>query len=310
MAGRFTPPLDSVSAPVAVASLEAALVQTREQLDDAQAELAARDASLEVVTETNSNKPTEPPAHVKASHREVLPSITGGGAITGPSTDESYEEWRKKRRQMGLSLPEDHVKPINTICHLRHLTSYPPPDPIQWPVPGQTLVTNGAGGMVVGTLASSPTHISTAGGSYTIHYGTPSTTAGELAVHSRSYNDDDAEMIYTYGSDGSFTQRRSPSTAPPSNHSIPPSIIPSPASYSAPIFYTSPWPNEPLLPTDYTGTDACVVCLERRAMTVCVPCGHIVHCVTCSNRDNPNRPTKCPTCNAKLTQIIRVYLPE
>jgi hypothetical protein len=66
----------------------------------------------------------------------------------------------------------------------------------------------------------------------------------------------------------------------------------------------SEWPDEP---AGIAGTaeELCVICIDRKRATVCLPCGHTCLCVTCS-RVQPRRET-CVICRALLTEIKRLY---
>jgi hypothetical protein len=57
------------------------------------------------------------------------------------------------------------------------------------------------------------------------------------------------------------------------------------------------------------GKKACSLCLTSTAKCVFVPCGHIIICVTCSQRygDRLEGRDKCPACKQKWASIIKVY---
>jgi hypothetical protein len=53
-----------------------------------------------------------------------------------------------------------------------------------------------------------------------------------------------------------------------------------------------------------TGAEkACIICEERRAWCVAVPCGHCYFCAECSQKIEDI----CPVCKTEIEQIIRVY---
>jgi hypothetical protein len=51
--------------------------------------------------------------------------------------------------------------------------------------------------------------------------------------------------------------------------------------------------------------DTCMVCMDKRANTLVVPCGHVVVCVDCSAKlaDTPDRHT-CVRCRAAITSVL------
>ncbi len=68
--------------------------------------------------------------------------------------------------------------------------------------------------------------------------------------------------------------------------------------------YPSEWLDEPAGVTG-PAEELCVVCIDRKRATVCLPCGHTCLCVTCS-RVQPMRRT-CVICRTPLTEIKRLY---
>jgi hypothetical protein len=83
------------------------------------------------------------------------------------------------------------------------------------------------------------------------------------------------------------------------------SATPTPSPPPAPAF-PLPWKDEPLLPDNYSGTDACLVCMARRASTISIACGHASLCVHCAS-STERRPTQCPICRTSTPHIIRMY---
>jgi len=53
----------------------------------------------------------------------------------------------------------------------------------------------------------------------------------------------------------------------------------------------------------------CVVCLNASATHVVVPCGHQAFCEECAKNFKSSRRQDCPCCRARITQIIKVYVP-
>ena len=58
-------------------------------------------------------------------------------------------------------------------------------------------------------------------------------------------------------------------------------------------------------------TPQCVICLCRQAVTVTVPCGHRIYCISCCHQLKStvglNKPIECSTCRQSLTSIIRLF---
>jgi hypothetical protein len=61
--------------------------------------------------------------------------------------------------------------------------------------------------------------------------------------------------------------------------------------------------------TNGTIVGSCVVCLERQAATVCVPCGHRALCKLnqCSVQLSGLLENKCPICRTVVERCIRVF---
>jgi hypothetical protein len=59
--------------------------------------------------------------------------------------------------------------------------------------------------------------------------------------------------------------------------------------------------------TNGTIVGSCVVCLERQAATVCVPCGHRSLCNQCSVQLSGLLENKCPICRTVVERCIRVF---
>ena len=78
------------------------------------------------------------------------------------------------------------------------------------------------------------------------------------------------------------------------------------ASRRANIAIPDEWPDEP---TGVEEGNVCVVCLDRRAVTIFMPCGHMCLCVHCARRvalgDEGGR--ICAMCRDPFEQVVRVY---
>ncbi len=59
------------------------------------------------------------------------------------------------------------------------------------------------------------------------------------------------------------------------------------------------------------GAEPCSVCLVHARCVVCVPCGHVALCASCSNtlhaKALPEQPD-CPLCRTAIVSVCRVYL--
>ncbi|KAI9812743.1 MAG: hypothetical protein M1827_004499 [Pycnora praestabilis] len=73
---------------------------------------------------------------------------------------------------------------------------------------------------------------------------------------------------------------------------------------------------EPKEDGELTITMECKVCYTQLADTACLPCGHLVMCQWCANkqipthhhdRTIPRRPANCPLCRKKVKQRVKIY---
>lgn len=53
-------------------------------------------------------------------------------------------------------------------------------------------------------------------------------------------------------------------------------------------------------------TSTCVICLDRPVEGACIPCGHMVGCMSCLKEINEKK-GECPVCRAKIHQVLRLY---
>lgn len=53
----------------------------------------------------------------------------------------------------------------------------------------------------------------------------------------------------------------------------------------------------------------CVICLNASATHVVVPCGHQAFCEECAKNFKSARRQHCPCCRARITQIMKIYVP-
>ncbi|XP_024931111.3 probable E3 ubiquitin-protein ligase XBOS34 [Ziziphus jujuba] len=51
---------------------------------------------------------------------------------------------------------------------------------------------------------------------------------------------------------------------------------------------------------------SCIICLDAPVEGACVPCGHMVGCMSCLNEIKDAKGT-CPVCRAKIHQVLKVY---
>ncbi|CAF2624666.1 unnamed protein product [Rotaria sp. Silwood2] len=61
-----------------------------------------------------------------------------------------------------------------------------------------------------------------------------------------------------------------------------------------------PQPNPPL---DSTIPNACVLCRREEKRLACIPCGHLVVCVSCGNSIR-----SCPACRQEIEAFVRIYI--
>lgn len=57
---------------------------------------------------------------------------------------------------------------------------------------------------------------------------------------------------------------------------------------------------------DGDSSSCCVVCLDAPVEGACIPCGHMVGCMSCLNEIKAKK-WGCPVCRAKIEQVIRLY---
>jgi len=70
--------------------------------------------------------------------------------------------------------------------------------------------------------------------------------------------------------------------------------------------YPTPWAEEPKKCP--AGKSACVICFEREAIVIALPCAHIMTCVACCARmAREDTGRKCCTCNAAVVEYKRVF---
>jgi len=51
----------------------------------------------------------------------------------------------------------------------------------------------------------------------------------------------------------------------------------------------------------------CIVCMERRADTAVVPCGHVCRCVACLEMVKQQQQPQCPMCRGPVQSTMRIY---
>lgn len=62
---------------------------------------------------------------------------------------------------------------------------------------------------------------------------------------------------------------------------------------------------------DITSNDenSCIICAERKRNTTCIPCGHIIYCVSCTYNMSVKQPLiQCSVCRVAVDRIMRVYI--
>jgi len=54
--------------------------------------------------------------------------------------------------------------------------------------------------------------------------------------------------------------------------------------------------------------ELCIICKDRKSCTVIIDCGHANLCITCVRHLVLDEEiTTCPTCRAKMTNIIKIF---
>mmetsp|Transcript_38160 Transcript_38160/g.61547 ORF Transcript_38160/g.61547 Transcript_38160/m.61547 type:complete len:172 (-) Transcript_38160:48-563(-) len=79
---------------------------------------------------------------------------------------------------------------------------------------------------------------------------------------------------------------------------------------------TTPWASQaPSAPaTQGLSTGPCIVCREASANTICLPCGHLLVCFSCSLRyamsdgSGLHPDTRCPRCKQAVRSFQRVFM--
>ncbi|CAK4078421.1 unnamed protein product [Aphanomyces euteiches] len=58
----------------------------------------------------------------------------------------------------------------------------------------------------------------------------------------------------------------------------------------------------------FTSTrEECIVCLDRKKQTVCVPCGHVAACVPCAETIQ-HTTRRCPVCRTPVRELIKLFV--
>lgn len=53
-------------------------------------------------------------------------------------------------------------------------------------------------------------------------------------------------------------------------------------------------------------TSSCTICLDAPLEGACIPCGHMVGCMSCLNEIKAKK-WGCPVCRSKIDQVVRIY---
>lgn len=51
---------------------------------------------------------------------------------------------------------------------------------------------------------------------------------------------------------------------------------------------------------------SCTICLDAPVEAACIPCGHMVGCMSCLNEIDAKK-WGCPVCRTKIDQVVRIY---
>jgi len=54
------------------------------------------------------------------------------------------------------------------------------------------------------------------------------------------------------------------------------------------------------------GSSSCVICLDAPVEGACIPCGHMVGCMSCL-KEIKAKEWGCPMCRATINQVVRLY---
>ncbi|GAA0175169.1 hypothetical protein LIER_28402 [Lithospermum erythrorhizon] len=58
--------------------------------------------------------------------------------------------------------------------------------------------------------------------------------------------------------------------------------------------------------TTKSGSSSCIICWESPVEGACVPCGHMVGCMSCLN-EIKSKKGDCPICRSKIDQVVKLY---
>ncbi|KAF7146672.1 hypothetical protein RHSIM_Rhsim04G0178700 [Rhododendron simsii] len=72
---------------------------------------------------------------------------------------------------------------------------------------------------------------------------------------------------------------------------------------------SSPLPSGPPIENvvvDGCASSLCLICLDAPVEGACIPCGHMVVCMSCLN-EIKGKKWSCPVCRTKITEVMRIY---
>ncbi|XP_020675388.2 probable E3 ubiquitin-protein ligase XBOS34 [Dendrobium catenatum] len=88
-----------------------------------------------------------------------------------------------------------------------------------------------------------------------------------------------------------------------------------PSIDSSPVYFTVPPIERSAINSIETKEDdennasssTCVICLDKPVEGACIPCGHMVGCMSCLKKIKEKK-GDCPVCHAKIDQVMRLYV--
>ncbi|KAG6727016.1 hypothetical protein I3843_02G096600 [Carya illinoinensis] len=131
------------------------------------------------------------------------------------------------------------------------------------------------------------------------------TTSPEGNSSLQTQNHDGITATQTIRTPGSI-----PSTPPNADETMGDGPIRYPSIGSTSVEMSSP--NFKNVPTrvgeknDDGGSSSCVICLDAPIEGACIPCGHMVGCMSCLNEIKAKK-WGCPVCRALIDQVIKLY---
>ncbi|CAF3558464.1 unnamed protein product [Rotaria sp. Silwood1] len=118
------------------------------------------------------------------------------------------------------------------------------------------------------------------------HIGNPNTSSNATT----SSNASDVEMVDVSSSSSSMN----------TTETSVPTVCQQTQSINTSSTNQVPQSNSPLDPTIL---NACLLCRREEKRLACIPCGHLVVCLSCGNSIR-----SCPTCRRQIEAYVRIYI--